>query len=62
MPKTSRDSLFVAASLLTVAEAITGHEEGTQLMGQDPGKLVYEAFKKHLDRLAKDNPSRTDRD
>jgi len=62
MSKAFKDSLLVTASLLTVAEAITGHEEGTQLMGQDPGKLVYEAFKKHLARLAKDNPSRTDRE
>lgn len=62
MSKPSKDSLIVAASLLTVAEAIFGMPGPSADHGGsgNPPVDAYDSFREHLARLEKDYPQSKD--
>jgi len=56
--KVTLDAMLIAASNLTIAEAIFGTPGGpnTDYKGSDdPGKDAFESFKAHLKRLEDEN-------
>lgn len=62
--KVSKDSLIVAASILTIAEAIFGTPgPKTDYQGADnPSQAAYDSFKEHMTRLEADYLKSKDRE
>lgn len=56
--KISKETMWITASNLTIAEMILGIPGPNQdtIDAPDPGKIIYETFKEHLKRLEEECP------